>query len=162
MLCWFPLLASAPPPYPLLPHHSACLSHSPFSRKAETFLQLSGFFPWRISLIAPPDWVSLAGWWRWLYSISTPLPSWENVPFILPLYLLFLLQLFYIFSGIKKKASPKTKIFRCPRLQDSMILLCAKLSCSLYPRKFLEVPSGISGDTHMLLPDPHLSAVKQR
>ncbi|KAI4580765.1 hypothetical protein MJG53_010307 [Ovis ammon polii x Ovis aries] len=29
-------------------------------------------------------------------------------------------------------------------------------------REFLEVPSGISGDTHTLLPDPHLSAVKQR
>ncbi|KAI4564150.1 hypothetical protein MJT46_009948 [Ovis ammon polii x Ovis aries] len=28
--------------------------------------------------------------------------------------------------------------------------------------EFLEVPSGISGDTHTLLPDPHLSAVKQR
>lgn len=88
------------PRHPLLPHHSACLSHSLFSRNAETFLQLSGFFPWRISLIAPPDWVSLAGWWHWLYSISTLLPSWENVPFILPLYLLFLLQLFYIFSEI--------------------------------------------------------------
>ncbi|KAI4537778.1 hypothetical protein MG293_012641 [Ovis ammon polii] len=46
--------------------------------------------------------------------------------------------------------------------ENSMILLCAKLSCSLYPREFLEVPSGISGDTHTLLPDPHLSAVKQR
>lgn len=84
----------------LLPYHSACLSLSLFSRKAETFLQLSGFFPWRISLIAPPDWVSLAGWWHWLYSISILLPSWENVPFIPPFCLLFLLQLFYSFSGI--------------------------------------------------------------
>ncbi|KAG5199465.1 hypothetical protein JEQ12_005944 [Ovis aries] len=31
-----------------------------------------------------------------------------------------------------------------------------------FDREFLEVPSGISGDTHTLLPDPHLSAVKQR
>ena len=114
MLCWFLLLASPPPPYPLLPHHSACLSHSPFSRKAETFLQLPGFFPWRISLIAPPDWVSLAGWWHWLYSISTLLPSWENVPFTLPLYPLFLLQLFYIFSGVKKKSKPKDQNFPLP------------------------------------------------
>lgn len=76
-----PLLPPSPPHLCALAH---CLSSLLPSRNSESFLQLSGFFPWRISLIAPPDWVSLAGWWHWLYSISVLLPSWENVPFVPP------------------------------------------------------------------------------
>lgn len=76
-----PLLPPSPPHLCALAHYLSSLLPS---RNSESFLQLSGFFPWRISLIAPPDWVSLAGWWHWLYSISVLLPSWENVPFVPP------------------------------------------------------------------------------
>lgn len=166
---WVLLICGFPLPLPflsLLPYHSACLSLSLFSRKAETFLQLSGFFPWRISLIAPPDWVSLAGWWHWLYSISILLPSWENVPFIPPFCLLFLLQLFYSFSGIlkkKKKSKLKAQNFLLSLVVGSfLVLLCIKLFCFVYPKEFLKVPSDISGDSHSLLPNLPLPTITMK
>lgn len=78
MLCWvlLPLLHSlclltlpAPPTPSLLEKQKLPCSCRLFSEEC---------------LIALPDWVSLAGGWHWLYSISIRLPSWENVPFIPP------------------------------------------------------------------------------
>lgn len=102
---------SLPASLSFLPHHSAHLS-TPSSRKADTLLQLSGFFPWRISLIAPPDWVSLAAGGIDCTQSTPSCPAGKMSHLFPGFNLLFFLQLCYIFSGVKKiiKAA-RPKIF---------------------------------------------------
>lgn len=64
------------------------------------------------------------------------------------------------FPGLKK-SEPKDQNFLLPPVMGLYDFTLHK-AFLLYPRKFLEVPSGLSEDIQTLLPDPHLSAIKTK
>ena len=148
----FPSLPSS-----LLSHHSACLSCVLSSRNAETFLQLSGFFP-RKNISNRPFWLGLiSGLVALIVLNQHPPAQLGKCPIIPPFHLLFLLQLFYSFSGVKKKASPKTKILCCPWLVGwgSLRFYFAQWFAALsISRNFWNCPVGYLGTLTSLQTSP--------
>lgn len=134
LLCWFHF-----PPIIFLPQHSSSPVFSPLEIWK---VSCSCLFPWRISLIAPPDWVSLAGWWHWLYSISVPSAQLGKCP-ICSLYSSFYNYFTVFLQGWREPLIPKANIFCCLCLWDCLWLYFHK-AFLLCLRTFLEMSHGVA------------------